>query len=104
MDKTYYYQPLDDLKVGYILIDHDYIVVRIDTSLRPLQRVETGVLGNRIGLWDEERHDRIVLLDQVTQHQVFFFPKLGYGLIADTRGNLVNEIPLAPSYRVKPSE
>lgn len=90
-----------DLRPYHQLVSNNYIVEKVDTSLKPRQCVETDTRGNAIGQWDDRQYMRIILADSRSSTRMHIYPQLNLVLFLDASSRVVKEDQVQAYYEVR---
>lgn len=90
-----------NLRPNHQLVCNNYIVEKLDTSLKPRQCVETDTRGNPIGQWDDRQYMRIVLADSRSSTRMHIYPQLNMVLFLDASARVVKEDQVLEYYEVR---
>lgn len=90
-----------DLRPYHQLVSNNYIVEKVDNSLKPRQCVETDTRGNPIGQWDDRQYMRIILADSRSSTRMYIYPQLNLVLFLDASSRVVKEDQVLEYYEIR---
>lgn len=89
------------LRPNHQLVSNNYIVEKVDTSLKPRQCVQTDTRGNPVGEWDDRQYMRIILADSRSSNRMHIYPQLNLALFLDASSRVIKEDQVFEYYEVR---
>ena len=89
------------LRPNHQLVSNNYIVEKVDTSLKPRQCVQTDTRGNPVGEWDDRQYMRIILADIRSSNRMHIYPQLNLVLFLDASSRVIKEDQVFEYYEVR---